>query len=86
MKKIIGLSGSLRVGSFNAGLLRAASELAPKDLEIEIASIEGIPLYNADDETADGIPQVVENLKSRIAAADGLLLVSPEYNNSILVN
>ncbi|OGP58910.1 MAG: NADPH-dependent FMN reductase [Deltaproteobacteria bacterium RBG_13_61_14] len=83
MVKIIGLSGSLRKSSFNAGLLRAAAELAPKACAVEIASIHGIPLYNADVEQAEGIPSPVAALKDRIAAADGLLLVTPEYNNSI---
>lgn len=83
MPKIIGLAGSVRRGSFNAALLEAARELAPKDLEIEIASIRDIPLYDADLEKDKGVPEVVESLKDRIAGSDGLLLVSPEYNASI---
>jgi chromate reductase len=80
---IIGLSGSLRRASFNTMLLRAAAEMAPAGTTIEIASIEGIPLYNGDVEAEQGIPPPVQQLKDRIAAADGLLLVTPEYNNSI---
>src|SRR5262245_31368665 len=81
---IIGIAGSLHSGSFNAALLRAAAELAPAaGITIEIASIRGIPLYDGDIETASGIPADVAALKDRIAAAAGLLLVSPEYNNSI---
>ncbi|HWM86467.1 MAG TPA: NADPH-dependent FMN reductase [Kofleriaceae bacterium] len=83
MATIIGISGSLRRGSFNTALLRAAVELAPPDLKVEIASIRGIPLYDADVEERDGVPAPVAELKDRIAAADGLLMVTPEYNNSI---
>ena len=83
MIKIIGISGSLRKGSYNAGLLRAAAELAPENCTVEVNSIRGIPLYDADKEEAEGIPPVAAELKDRIAAADGLLLVTPEYNNSL---
>jgi len=83
MKKIVGISGSLRQGSFNAALLRAAVELAPETLSIEIGSIQEIPLYNFDVEKSEGIPAAVSRLKDQIAAADGLLLVTPEYNHSI---
>lgn len=82
MATILGISGSLRRGSFNALLLRAAAEMAPEGTTIEIGSIEGIPLYNQDVED-QGIPQTVQALKERVIATDGLLLVSPEYNNSI---
>jgi chromate reductase len=82
MALIIGLAGSLRRGSFNAMLLRAAAESTPEGSTVEIASIRGIPLYDADME-AEGIPGSVEELKTRITAADALLLVTPEYNNSI---
>jgi NAD(P)H-dependent FMN reductase len=82
MAKILGIAGSLRRGSFNAALLRAAVELAPAGTTIEIASIRGIPLYDADVE-AQGIPAAVLELKEKIVAADALLLVTPEYNNSI---
>jgi len=83
MASIIGLSGSLRRASFNAMLLRAASQLAPAGTTVEIASIRGIPLYDGDVEAAEGIPTAVQELKARIAAAGGLLIVTPEYNNSI---
>jgi NAD(P)H-dependent FMN reductase len=83
MAKLIGISGSLRKCSFNAALLRAAAELAPAGTAVEIASIAGIPLYDGDLESAQGIPPPVATLKDQIAAADGLLLVTPEYNNSI---
>ena len=81
--KIVGISGSLRKGSFNTALLRAAVGLMPQGAELEIGSIAGIPLYDGDVEAAQGIPQSVELLKNSIAQAQGLLLVTPEYNNSI---
>ncbi|MPY69964.1 MAG: NAD(P)H-dependent oxidoreductase [Alphaproteobacteria bacterium] len=80
---LIGLSGSLRKGSFNAALLRAAATLAPEGVDLTIGTIHGIPLYDADLETGEGIPEPVEALKDMIANADGLLLATPEYNNSI---
>ena len=83
MPNIIGLSGSLRRASFNAMLLRAASQVAPAGVTVEIGSIRGIPLYDGDVEAAEGIPNTVQELKGKIAAADGLLIVTPEYNNSI---
>jgi len=82
MATIIGIAGSLRRGSFNASLLRAAAAAAPPEITVEIASIREIPLYDGDVE-AQSIPQPVAALKDRIAAAQGLLLVTPEYNNSI---
>ncbi len=82
MTTIVGIAGSLRKGSFNAGLLRAAVRSMPAGSTLEQASIAGIPLYDADVE-AQGIPPLVASLKDRVAAADGLLLVTPEYNNSI---
>lgn len=83
MTTIVGISGSLRKHSFNAGLLRAAAEAVPAGCSLTLGSIKGIPLYNADEETANGIPPAVEELKNQIAAADGLLLVTPENNNSM---
>ena len=80
---ILGLSGSLRRRSFNTLLLRAAIELQPAGTTIDIGSIRGIPLYDADVEAAEGIPASVQELKARITAADGLLISTPEYNNSI---
>ena len=82
MATIVGLCGSLRRASFNLMLLRAAAEAAPAGTSIEIASIREIPLYDGDLE-AEGIPLPVQQLKDRIAAAAGVLIVTPEYNNSI---
>lgn len=83
MTSLIGISGSTRRGSFNAALLRAAAASMPSGAQLRIESIAQIPLYSGDDEEATGIPEPVARLKEAIAAADGLLLVTPEYNNSI---
>ena len=83
MTRIVGISGSLRRGSYNSALLRAATTLMPADCELVVATIAGIPLYDGDVEAAEGIPAAVAQLKDAIAAADGLLLATPEYNNSV---
>ena len=83
MTQILGISGSLRKGSYNGSLLRAAAALAPADARVEIASIRGIPLYDGDLEAESGIPAIVAGLKERIASTHGLLLVTPEYNQGI---
>ena len=83
MTAIIGIAGSLRRGSYNARLLRACAALAPRELEIGIASIAEVPLYDGDVEREQGVPGPVAQLKDEIARAQGLLLVSPEYNNSM---
>ena len=81
--RLIGLSGSLRQASFNSALLRAAQTLTPDGVEIVAGSIRGIPLYDGDLERDRGLPPAVTDLKDMIAASDGLLLFTPEYNNSI---
>lgn len=83
MAALVGFSGSLRTGSFNAALLRAAAAAMPAGSRLQIMSIAAFPLYNADDEAAHGVPAAVAALKEAIAAADGLLIATPEYNNSI---
>jgi len=80
---IVGIAGSLRQGSYNAALLRAAAERAPAGARVEIASIRDFPLYDGDVEAAQGLPAAVTALKDRIARADGLLLVTREYNNGM---
>ena len=83
MTKILGISGSLRKGSINTALLRAAAEVMPEGASLEMGTIRGIPLYDGDAEESDGIPDAVLALKERILASDGLLIVTPEYNNSM---
>lgn len=83
MINIIGLCGSLRHGSFNRMLLRAAVEMVPQGTVIETESIREIPLYDGDVEDEQGLPPAVQRLKDRIAEADGLLIVTPEYNASM---
>jgi chromate reductase len=82
MVKLLGISGSLRRGSYNSSLLRAATHLTPDDATLEVASIRGMPLYDGDVE-AQGIPPTVTALKEAVVAAAGVLLVTPEYNNGI---
>lgn len=83
MVRIVGIAGSLRSKSLNRALLQAASALVPDNAEIQIGSFEGFPIYNGDLEEREGVPQPVEALKDKIAKADGLLIVSPEYNNGV---
>jgi NAD(P)H-dependent FMN reductase len=83
LARIVGIAGSLRAGSFNAALLRAAVEECPPQASLQVESIRGIPLYDGDLEAAQGIPEAVSRLKDVVAGADGLLIVTPEYNNSI---
>ncbi len=83
MSVLIGISGSLRRASYNSALLRAAAGLVPAGTQMRLVTLHGVPLYDGDLETASGIPQAVAALKDAVAAADGLVLATPEYNNSI---
>jgi len=76
---VLGVAGSLRAGSFNRGLLRAAEELAPAGMQIRSFELRGIPLYDGDVE-AQGDPEPVREWKHAIAEADALLIATPEYN------
>ncbi len=80
--EILGIAGSLRSGSFNKLLLRAALEEAPPGMRIESFDLERIPSYNADVEK-QGDPEPVIEFKRGIAEADGLLIASPEYQHGI---
>ena len=79
---VAGIAGSLRTGSYNRALLRAAQELAPPALFIEIHDLAGIPLYNEDVEKA-GAPEPVARLRAAVGRADGLLIATPEYNHGM---
>ena len=79
--KTLGISGSLRKASFNSAALRAAQELLPDGMTLEIADIAEVPLFN-DDVRAVGFPPAAQRLREQIAAADALLFATPEYNYS----
>lgn len=79
---VLGISGSLRKGSYNTALLREAMHLAPNSMHITIADISEIPVYN-EDVYAAGFPPAVEHLREQIRFADALLFVTPEYNYSM---
>lgn len=79
---ILGFSGSLRKGSFNAATLRAAGALLPEGATLEIFDLGPIPPYNEDVRSA-GYPLVVQDFRSKIKAADAILFVTPEYNYSM---
>ena len=80
--RILGIAGSLRRGSFNRAALRAALELVPPGMTIETFDLAPIPLYN-DDVRLEGYPAPVADLRRRVKEADGVLLVTPEYNYSV---
>jgi chromate reductase len=79
---VLGISGSLRHGSYNTAALHAACEELPDGMMIELFDLSPIPLYNQDVDAA-GAPEPVQHLKARIAAADALLIATPEYNRSV---
>ncbi|HWG57533.1 MAG TPA: NAD(P)H-dependent oxidoreductase [Candidatus Acidoferrales bacterium] len=78
---ILGIAGSLRKASYNRAALREAQKLAPPGARLEIFDLDGIPLFNEDDEKNP--PRQVTEFKRRIRAADAILIVTPEYNYSI---
>jgi chromate reductase len=78
---ILSFAGSLRKQSYNKALLRAAAEMIPQGMELEIFDLEGIPPFNQDLESQP--PAKIKTFKSKIRAADGILIVTPEYNYSI---
>jgi len=83
MTKLIGIAGSLRKGSLNRALLAAAAELAPPGVQLEVATLHGIPVYDGDLESDSGLPESVVTLKRKIADADGIVIATPEYNQSL---
>lgn len=78
---ILGIAGSLRNDSYNRSLLRAATELVPENVRLETFELDGLPMFNQDEEQ-NPHPKVAE-LKQRVRAADAILFVTPEYNYSI---
>jgi chromate reductase len=86
MVKLIGISGSLRQSSYNTALLKSAAQLLSannSDATLDVQTIKGIPLYDGDLEAIEGTPASVNELKDRVAEADGIILATPEYNHSI---
>ena len=81
MASILGIAGSLRRDSFNKAALRAAQKLVPQGVTLEIFELDGIPLFNQDEEKNP--PAKVAELKSKIRAADAILICTPQYNYSI---
>ena len=81
--KILGIAGSLREHSYNAGILRAALELVPEGVELELLEgLKAVPPYDEDDDT-DPAPAAVVRLRDAVAGADAVLIATPEYNSSI---
>lgn len=80
--RVVGISGSLRAGSYNSAALKAATELAPEGMTIETAEIGDLPHYN-DDVRLAGYPAAVQRFRDQLGAADAILFVTPEYNYSI---
>lgn len=81
--KILAISGSLRAASHNTALLRAAAELAPEGVEVELyENLESLPPYNEDRDT-DQPPAEVQRLRDAIEDADAVLFATPEYNTTI---
>jgi len=78
---IVGIAGSLRKKSYNRAALRAAQQLAPEGVKLEVFELDGIPIFNQDEE--QNPPDKVRQLKAQIRAADAILFVTPEYNYSI---
>ena len=80
--RVLGIPGSLRKDSFNGGLLRAATEMLPDGMSLEVYEIGALPLYNGDVE-ATGLPESVQDFQRRVEAADALLFACPEFNYSM---
>ena len=79
--KILGISGSLRKGSYNSGALQAAADLCPEGAEVEIFDIAAIPPFNQDEDQDP--PAIIREFKEKIRAADAIVFATPEYNYSV---
>ena len=83
--KVVTLLGSLRKGSFNAMVARTLPGIAPAGMEVSaLPSIGDIPLYDADVQQEEGFPQSVQDIAQQIREADGVVIVTPEYNLSLI--
>ena len=82
MVKILAISGSLRKASTNTGLLRAIQTFVSEDVEVVIADISQLPLFNEDLEVG-GYPQTVQEFRNLVAGADAFIFASPEYNYGV---
>jgi chromate reductase len=80
--RVLGLSGSMRQNSYNTALLRAAQELSPRNMTVELYDLSAIPMYN-EDLRVSGYPPIVSQLREDIRTADAILIASPEYNRSV---
>lgn len=81
--KMVGLSGSLRIGSYNSAALRAAAQLLPEGAELEILDLSALPFYNEDLDKSGALPQAVVDFKEKMLEADAVLMATPEYNYSV---
>ena len=81
--KILAITGALRKDSYNTQLVKAVQELAPQDMEIELVTLHGIPLYDGDEEDKHGLPASVKALQEKVRQADGIIIATPEYNFSV---
>ena len=77
--RLAGISGSLRKGSHNTAILRTLQERLPADVELQLHTLDALPLYNSDLEVPE-LPAAVAEFKSAVREADGLVVCSPEYN------
>jgi chromate reductase len=80
--RIVGISGSLRKASFSTSILKLLAERAAPAIQIQVVTLESIPLYNEDLDTKPGIPAVAD-LKRIITESDGVLITTPEYNHGV---
>lgn len=81
--RVLGFAGSLRGASWNRGLLRAAAELLPEAMTLEIFDLEPLPFYNQDLDTPETLPTAAHDLRAQVRHADALLFATPEYNHSV---
>jgi chromate reductase, NAD(P)H dehydrogenase (quinone) len=79
--KVVGIIGSLRVGSYNRSLMHAFAAQKPEGIEMDIADISTLPFFNEDNESA--LPETVQVLKTKVEEADIIIIATPEYNRSV---